>query len=267
MKRVLLSLSFIFLVFALDAQSSRASRFSFGASLEAGYSGDKDSREEQFFGTFGPSSFTLELNRAPGFAGGLWMAYQLGRRWDVELGVNLGAWRAFAQTESESFGPGEILTAYSNDHFLLQQELLRIPLQMRFYLGQPEHRIRPFIAFGMQTTYITKQTNRVRFYTGGTGQATREASFATNVNLRGSWVDVQRWQLSLIGGIGFQLDRASLSIQRNWPFSEATFEHSEIVRYFPDFCSGDSGGDINSHCDYRVRQLLQTSLRFTYRLF
>ena len=266
MKKLLLSfvLSMIVcLLFAQRTETTVGPRFSFGVSLEAGYSGEKDFHEEEYF----DGSEILELRRGPGYSAGLWMVYHISPRWDFELGGNLGAWRAYAQKESNYYGPGEMLVRTAQQRYVLQQELLRIPLQTRFYFGQPEHLFQPFITVGLQAVHISKQTNDAHYYSGAIGQPSTESFYSIPVNLDGYWVDVERWQSSVIGGIGVRMDRASLSIQRNRPFSGASAEHSKISGYYPDICSDHPEGVFITTCNYDVRQLMQTSLRFTYRIF
>ncbi len=274
MKRLLHSLLLLFFVITINAQNggvSQSSRFSFGASVEAGYSGIRDHISDEYFNTFGRSVYATTEERRPGYALGLWGTYWLSPSWDIELGVNFGSWRAHAQAESESYNTFEILTFYSRERYWIQQDLLRIPLQMRLHLGPATNRIRPFIALGAQAAYITRQTNFSRRYFSGTGQEAAEYTYSSTADLNADWVDVRRWQWSILGGIGIQMDRVSLSIQRNWPFTNTYQDSYRLFRYYPDFCSGDFGGnsvgDSFLFCDYRINQLRQTSLRFEYRIF
>ncbi|MEO0727934.1 MAG: outer membrane beta-barrel protein [Bacteroidota bacterium] len=274
MKRLFYSLVLLFLATIVSAQSAdvpQVSRFSFGASLEAGYSGVKDYIADDNSGPFGRSVYGTTEERRPSYALGLWGTYWLSPRWDIELGINFGTWRAFAEAESESYNPLGIMTFYGLERYWLDQDLLRIPLQMRLHLGQPTNRIRPFIALGTQAAYITQQTNHGRRFYGGTGSEPTEYAFTSTANLNADWVDIRRWQWSLLGGIGIQMDRISLSIQRNFPLTNTYQDDYRLYRYYPDMCSGDfignTPGDSFLFCDYRVNQLRQTSLRFEYRIF
>lgn len=271
MKKLLLSVLFLSAAALLLAQSEatqQTSRFSFGLALEAGYSGTSDLQDNYYPSEFGDYRHISRRSHRPGYSLGAWGSYQLGRRWDIQLGLNYGQWNAFASVEGEGFSTEGIMNSYSRERFEIRQNLLRIPLEGRFLFGRADHRARPFIQLGVQTAYLMKQTSFAHSYYGSIGQETFEQIWATEADLNPEWIDVRRWQWSMIGGVGVQMNRVSLSIQRNWTFAE-TYGSGDIYRYYPEYCGfGDFiGNSFYPVCHHGLRQLRQTSLRFSYLLF
>ncbi len=271
MKRLLLSATLIVATLFLAAQSetiTKSSRFSFGLALEAGYSGTSKLQDNYYPNEFGDYRHIMRQAHRPGYSLGVWGSYQLGRRWDLQLGMNYGQWNAFASVEGEGFSAEGLMNSYSRERYELRQSLLRMPLEGRFLFGRAEHRVRPFLQLGIQTAYLMKQVTFVHSYYGSMGQETFEQAWATQADLNPEWGDIRRWQWSMIGGFGVQMKRISLSIQRNWTFAEA-YGSGDIYRYYPDYCGfGDYiGNSFFPVCSHGVRQLRQTSLRFSYLLF
>ncbi|MEO0878051.1 MAG: hypothetical protein AAFY48_25900, partial [Bacteroidota bacterium] len=151
----------------------------------------------------------------------------------------------------------------------VDQDLLRIPLQMRHYLGKPTNRVRPFIAFGTQLAYLSRQDNFRHNYYTAPGQDPTENEFSSTADLAADWVEVKRWQWSVLGGIGVQLHRVSLSIHQNWPFTNLLQNDSRLDRYYPTLCPStvNSPGEVPTSCINQVNHFRQTSLRFQYRIF
>lgn len=272
MKKLLLSaalLCFGTLLLAQDEVGQEFSRFSFGLSVDAGYSGASNLQDNYYPSEFGDYRHVTRQAHRPGYSLGVWGSYQLGHRWDLQLGVNYGQWNAFASIEGEGFSTEGIMNSYSSDRYEIRQDLLRIPLQGRFLFGRVEHRARPFIQLGVQTAYLLRQTNFVHSYFGAMGQETVEQAYATEANLKSEWIEMGRWQWSMLGGVGVQMNRISLSIQRNWTFIQDGYGGGDIYRFYPDYCGfGDFIGNVFYPVCYRgVRQLRQTSLRFSYLLF
>ncbi|MEL7423276.1 MAG: porin family protein [Bacteroidota bacterium] len=268
MKKLLLCLGMAFPMLMLSAQDaalSKTSRFSFYLSVEAGYSGVKSEVKDGSTTMFGYDENLTSEEVRPGYAVGMSGAYQLGRHWDLELGLNFGAWRAYGKGEYTIYDLTGLAVQFSRERHTVRQDLLRIPLQMRFYFGRPERRARFFISFGGQAAYITGQNNFSHSIYGTLGQEPNENFYSFSGDLAAEYYEIQRWQWSLLGGIGVQMDRASLSIQRTWALGNTYEGEYTLLRYYPDFC-GEHGQD-NIFCDYSANQFRQTSLRFTYRLF
>ena len=271
MKKLVLlffALAFYTTIFSQAEATTPQSRFSFGLSLEAGYSGVSNTTDDFYPNELGDYNHITIQGRRPGYAGGVWGAYQLNNRWLLQLGVNYGQWHAFGSTIGESFNTEDILVNYSRERFMLRQNLLRIPLEGRFFFGKSTDRVRPFLQLGVQASYLTKQTNFVNSLYGGIGQETYEHTYASEPDLNSEWRDIRRWQWSLIGGFGIQMDRISLSIQRNWGFGDSAYGGDDIYRWYPDYCGfGNYVDAIFPVCEDGIRQLQQTSLRFSYQLF
>ncbi|MEO0878050.1 MAG: outer membrane beta-barrel protein [Bacteroidota bacterium] len=134
MKKLRCFLLLLLSVTVLIAQDAETPYVSFGASLEAGYSGVNGDVTDDYFGTFGTMDHLTTERRRPGYSFGVWLSYWLSPHWDVELGANFGAWSAFAEQKTDYYGPTGVHDSYSRERFTLRQHLLRIPLQARFYL-------------------------------------------------------------------------------------------------------------------------------------
>ncbi|MEO0727935.1 MAG: outer membrane beta-barrel protein [Bacteroidota bacterium] len=207
---------------------------------------------------------TIEEVR-PGYALGIWGIYNLGAHWDFELGLNFGAWRAYGERKLNRDNLMGLAINYRRERYWVQQDLVRIPMQMRFYFGRPERRTRLFIALGGQAAYIAGQDNVSYKYDGALGRDPVEDLFSSTANLRANYYDGQRWQWSLLGGIGIQMDRASLSVQRNWELHNTYEGYFTLLRYYPDRCTTNVRDTV--FCGFSAKQFRQTSLRFDYRLF
>ncbi|MEL6655615.1 MAG: porin family protein [Bacteroidota bacterium] len=267
MKKLRCFLLLLLSVTVLIAQDAETPYVSFGASLEAGYSGVNGDVTDDYFGTFGTMDHLTTERRRPGYSFGVWLSYWLSPHWDVELGANFGAWSAFAEQKTDYYGPTGVHDSYSRERFTLRQHLLRIPLQARFYLGRSDRSVRPYITLGVQAAYVTSQTGFEHNLYHLARQDPSQFFYSLKFDLGAAGEDIRRWQSSIIGGIGLQMDRVRVSIQRNWPFTNIPPDEQGSHRAFPDLYPGDRLDGSFLNCDSLLCQLRQTSLRFSYHIF
>ena len=267
MKKLRLLLLLLMSATVMAAQDDKTSYFSFGASLEAGYSGINGEVTDDYFGTFGTMDHLTTERRRPGYAVGIWMSYWLGPHWDLELGANFGAWSAFAEKTTDCYTPAGVYNSYSRERFVLQQHLLRIPLQSRYYFGRSDQGVRLYITLGVQAAYVTSQTGFEHNYHHFGLQEPAQFFNIEKFDLSADGEDIRRWQSSIVGGIGLQIDRARVSIQRNWPFTNIPPDERGSHRVYPELYPGDSLDNSFLNCDSPLCHLRQTSLRFEYHIF
>lgn len=272
MKSLHLIIALTCLAHFIHAQTSdqdRASRFLYGFSVEGGYSGYTELSKVEDTNMVGPWTFAQSQKRRPGFAFGLWVGYRL-NDWSELFGeVNYGSWRSFAAEAFEIHNFTGDLINYSLDRYESAQHLLRIPIQTHIYLSHSQSGVRPFLSVGIQAAYMTALRQSLHHQSWDPAQEPIIGSLSKRIPLGSDLVDLHRWQWSAIGGIGIQLNRARLSIQRNWAFTNVPYEAKAYFQNIPRHCRTNILLDDYSlvSCNYRLNQLQQTSLHFSYRIF
>lgn len=264
MKKLLLLSVFILTVVALPGQS----RWAFGLQVEGGYSGEADLQEQTYPNPqFGDYYTKSELKRQPGAGGGLWTEYLFSHHFGLRLGVNYSHWRASSENESISYNTEDRMVAYGREIYAKRQRQLNIPLEGKFYFGNAKHRVRLFIKAGLQASYLLSEVNVFESYYGASAQSeTYEYVYGEILDFNAKWLDVKRWDTSILGGLGVSMDRATLSLQKSWGINKKMPHYASLH----DNCFGF--GLYNSSRPYYVgdcvvRNLQQASLRFSYRLF
>jgi hypothetical protein len=243
------------------------SRWSFGGTLQGGYSGvSSETRNDYQDRQFGDSYSLNQEKRQPALGAGVWLAYRLGARWGVQLGVDYSWLSAFRSFESGHSTPEGAKASLNQETYSTRQQQLQIPLEVQYYFGNDQHQWRPFLAVGVQGNYLFSQSELTESYYGNAGQEPFRNSYENKVDFTSDWYAVSRTQLNYTVGFGLASDRISVSLRRTGALSPERESLDYGIIYcgtccFGNFCPYPYGNFTN------VNFLQQTSLRFQYRFF